>query len=340
MVSPEISIIIPTFNRAKLLQETIDSVYRQTYNAWELLVIDDGSTDETEIVMANWVAKDSRIHFLRRTGSKKGGNVCRNMGLIAAKGTYLIFLDSDDLLTVNCLEKRLKLAQKNKSLDFIVFQGAVFYDEKVTPVFFWNVASDENDLKRFFKFDSPWQTSGPLWNRRFLLDNQMQWDEHLALWQDIDFHLQVLLKKPNYTFSEEAVDYLVRGSSADSLSRISYNQPDKAASRIYFFEKYLMHLKKREYSFQTSFLSDTLFSVLKTCFYQKKAGAFFKYLVKALKKNVISAGEFRIIFLNAVLAICSFNKIINWRFPNSKVSTLINENNTLQKIPVNNIITY
>ena len=84
MVNPPlVSIIIPTFNRAHLLSETLHSVLTQTYTNWECLVVDDGSTDDTEYVVKSYVARDARIQFHIRPKYKiKGANACRPLPLL------------------------------------------------------------------------------------------------------------------------------------------------------------------------------------------------------------------------------------------------------------------
>src|ERR1041384_7078965 len=90
---PLVSVVIPTFNRARYLREAIDSVLNQTYPYWELIIVDDGSTDETQSTLETLA--DARVHVLRRPHE---GNVARarNVGLEQAQGRYVAFLDSDD----------------------------------------------------------------------------------------------------------------------------------------------------------------------------------------------------------------------------------------------------
>lgn len=90
-----ISIIIPTFNRAKVLPFAINSILEQTSNEWELIIIDDGSWDETATVVDLFI-KDSRIKYFRQ--HNKGASAARNEGAEKSTGEYLIFLDSDDTL--------------------------------------------------------------------------------------------------------------------------------------------------------------------------------------------------------------------------------------------------
>lgn len=92
MASFVFTVIIPTYNRAELLRNALDSVFAQTFDGYEMIVVDDGSTDETESVVSKY---GSKIQFLRQ--ANRGPGAARNHGARQAKGEYLAFLDSDDL---------------------------------------------------------------------------------------------------------------------------------------------------------------------------------------------------------------------------------------------------
>lgn len=124
--SPLVSIIIPTYNRDHLIIETLDSVVAQNYVHWECLVVDDGSTDNTEEVLKTFINKDKRFKYYKRKNSKpKGANTCRNMGLEHACGKYVVFFDSDDLMTPNHLEVKVQTMQ-NQTCDFMVAKTTYF----------------------------------------------------------------------------------------------------------------------------------------------------------------------------------------------------------------------
>jgi glycosyltransferase involved in cell wall biosynthesis len=105
--NPLISIIIPTFNREKLIAKTLDSVLIQTYHNWECIIVDDGSSDNSYTIIDKYLNKDNRFHFTKRNREPKGASTCRNIGTNMASGEYLIFLDSDDVLDTLCLENRV-----------------------------------------------------------------------------------------------------------------------------------------------------------------------------------------------------------------------------------------
>lgn len=108
-----VSIIIPSYNSEKFILETIQSVQNQTYINWEIILIDDCSTDATVTLIKEKAAIDARIHW-QQLEKNSGTGVARNLGLSQAKGRYIAFLDADDLWKPEKLEKQLQFLQKNK----------------------------------------------------------------------------------------------------------------------------------------------------------------------------------------------------------------------------------
>ncbi len=107
-----VSIITPSWNCAQFIRDTIHSIQSQTYENWEMIIIDDCSKDNTETVVKPYVAKDSRIHFYMNEVNS-GAAVSRNRALREARGRWIAFLDSDDIWTPDKLEKQLSFMTKN-----------------------------------------------------------------------------------------------------------------------------------------------------------------------------------------------------------------------------------
>jgi teichuronic acid biosynthesis glycosyltransferase TuaG len=113
------SIIIPTFNRAKLIQPTLDSILAQTYDQWECIVVDDGSTDHTGEVIQKYTAKDERFRYVYQENAER--SAARNNGIKNARGQWICFLDSDDLYEQNYLSELItKLDQINNEPSLII----------------------------------------------------------------------------------------------------------------------------------------------------------------------------------------------------------------------------
>ena len=95
MKRPIVSIIIPTFNRAGMIHRAIESIKLQTFNDWELIVVDDASTDSTEEIIQTYMRDDQRIRYIKHE-KNQGGSAARNSGIKNSKGSYIALLDDDD----------------------------------------------------------------------------------------------------------------------------------------------------------------------------------------------------------------------------------------------------
>ncbi|HEY1206210.1 MAG: glycosyltransferase family 2 protein [Bryobacteraceae bacterium] len=226
---PSVSIIIPTKDRCGLLLETLASVRSQTYQHWEAVVVDDLSSDTTWPALLELAAEDPRIRPLRRAGPAGGAQVARNQGLSASRGSFVIFLDSDDLLTPDALAGRLRNATAHPEADAIVFVAEHFTgspglhaDETAYRM---NVFDGVEALDAFLAYHAPWYTSGPLW-RRAAIDRVGPWDVTLPFGQDLEYHIRALTSGIRFQQLAE-VDQYHRGhdgarvSQSNGLSNIS-----------------------------------------------------------------------------------------------------------------------
>ncbi len=107
-----VSIITPAYNAAEYISETIESVLAQTYPNWEMLIVNDCSTDNTEEIVQSYTDKDERIKLINLT-KNSGAAIARNTAIKNAKGRYIAFLDSDDLWKKEKLQKHLKFMKQN-----------------------------------------------------------------------------------------------------------------------------------------------------------------------------------------------------------------------------------
>jgi glycosyltransferase involved in cell wall biosynthesis len=110
---PLFSVIIPTFNRAEFITKTVQSVLDQTYKSFEIIIVDDGSTDNTEALLQPLIQKHPNIFYFKKQNEERGA--ARNFGIIKAKGAYVTFLDSDDIFYSNHLQEAVELISKKNS---------------------------------------------------------------------------------------------------------------------------------------------------------------------------------------------------------------------------------
>jgi glycosyltransferase involved in cell wall biosynthesis len=193
-MKPKIAVIIPIYNRALIYKSTIDSIINQTYSNWECIIVDDHSTDSTFDDVKNYTKDDNRFIVLKRPiKSKKGPSACRNFGVKNSTADYIVFLDSDDYFTINCLENRVKFALINPKNDLWIFKTN--YYNKITnnseilfnkPI---NIYSVENYLQYFLNDNIPFCVSGPMWKKE-IITNLNGFDENLFVLEDPDMHIR------------------------------------------------------------------------------------------------------------------------------------------------------
>lgn len=116
---PILSIIVPVYNVEEYLDNCIQSILHQTYQDWELILVDDGSTDRSREICERFAAKDSRIIVIHQ--NNQGQSVARNTGLDIATGAYITFVDSDDKIAADSYYSNLKILQNNLEIDFLQY---------------------------------------------------------------------------------------------------------------------------------------------------------------------------------------------------------------------------
>lgn len=205
----KISIICPNYNKGKFIEETIESVLANSYSNWELIIIDDGSKDDSLRIIQEFASKDQRIKFHHQ--SNQGGAAARNMGMTMATGEYLMFLDSDDLIASDCLEQRVNMAKLHPNgigwvFPLLPFKGD-FKDQDFTQP--W-IPPKKRFLDRLIEHDIIWSCMSPLWRTASIVPN-FKWNAQYPRLQDIEFHTHILLKgDPIYTFPEKKPDCYYR----------------------------------------------------------------------------------------------------------------------------------
>jgi glycosyltransferase involved in cell wall biosynthesis len=207
-MKPAVSIIIPTYNRGNLISDTIESATNQTHANLEILIIDDGSTDETEEIVREFCNNDARIQYLKRPQNLiKGANACRNYGLSIAKGKYIKWLDSDDLLIANCIEKQVEKAEAEQA-DLCICNTKVFHTSSPPTNFAnlpnWGMISGQVNLESFLLNGTKWHTISGLWRKDWFI-NLKPFDETQQNAQEWLMHIQALCRKPKISIILETL---------------------------------------------------------------------------------------------------------------------------------------
>ena len=141
-MTPLVTVIMPVYNAERYMEQSIESIIAQTYQKWELLIVDDGSTDSSVQIMQEYCSRDRRIQMILSTGNE-GVASARNKGIQAAKGEYIAFLDSDDLWKAEKLEIQIHYMQEH-NCGFVysaydVIDEKNVYQKTITP--YWDKVS-------------------------------------------------------------------------------------------------------------------------------------------------------------------------------------------------------
>ncbi|WP_338815501.1 glycosyltransferase family 2 protein (plasmid) [Bernardetia sp. Wsw4-3y2] len=286
---PIVSIITPIFNRKDLIKETHQSVISQTYTSWEWIIVDDGSEDNSWKIIQDFAQQDNRIKVIKRERIPKGAPTCRNIGLEVAKGEYVIFLDSDDLLADFCLEQRVEAIKKEgNKYDFLVFPIRTFR-QNLLDINHLQLPSQYDDLEEFILWNTPWYTTAPIIKR----EKTIQWNEKLALYQDVDFNIRMIVAERTYKFIYAKPDVYWRYTEHNSISRSNLFTPQKLEARVFFLEGICEALKKGDklkkydkaiYTLAERFIFD---------FISQNQYAYFKEILSLLVKyEIITTLEF------------------------------------------------
>ena len=284
------SIIVPNFNKDLFIEETIQSVINQSYTNWELIIVDDLSTDNSIKKIEDFTRLDSRISLFVRNNKIGGGSACRNLGLKMAQGKYIIFLDSDDIITKDFLKNRLLNITKFSNFNFWVFPIGTFYSKIGDSASEW-VPKGKDFLKKFLKHELPWHTMSVVWKAEFIRKLGGFNVEYPRL-QDVELHTRALLHRGTKfkIFTKLKTDSYYR----ISLIRTSENLENQLKNQLQGVFLYINNISSiLKLSKQKILLRGTLFSYVTMlnfrCFVEhKKPGLqrdIFALIVKFLKTS-------------------------------------------------------
>lgn len=209
-MTPETSIIIPAYNAEKYIEETIQSVLKQTYLNWELIIIDDGSKDHTAEKIKPFLI-DSRINYYHQLNG--GVSKARNNGLSKAQGQYIALLDADDTWMPNNLE--LKITELNSPNTDFVYSNMRLIDEQSNFKNEITVGTDSNILKHYLLWDRS-VIPGPCSNlvlKKKCFEGGLQFDSQFSTAADQDFCFNLSASFIGKHIDEATWNYRILSSS-------------------------------------------------------------------------------------------------------------------------------
>ena len=243
-MEPLFSVILPTYNRAYVLWKAVQSVVAQTEIRWELIVVNDGSTDCTLRLLEEF--HDARIRAL--TVTNRGPSAARNRGVELARAPYIAYLDSDNTWHANFLETMQRSIEENgENVFWYCGQNTTVWER--TEEGRWAFVSQSATPRAQYSYEDVWRLRGPDTNcivhRRQVLDEVGGWDEQCRWIEDWDFFLRVFLRYPDKVkwVPHILVEYRqVFGSGADGIcAQARESRDEEIRGRQYLLQKWGRH---------------------------------------------------------------------------------------------------
>lgn len=227
-----VTIVIPTYNRAGLIEKTLDSVLAQTYPDWECLVVDDFSTDNTKEIVQAYYNKDNRFHYYKNE-NKKGAQGARNTGIKHSQYKWIQFFDSDNIMHENLLESMFCLmSEDNAQSDvYTCFSNVIDVNShQIIGSFKWVCEGDIR--KQLLCGETYVDFNGPIIRKQKIFE--IGWlDENCPSMQEWDTHIRLSKVAKYHTNPQILVDYYVGGKDT-----ISIDIKRDVIGRVYLFDKH------------------------------------------------------------------------------------------------------
>lgn len=276
----KVTVILPVFNAEKSVKKTIESVLKQTFKDFELIVINDGSTDDSLKVCQEIQKKDDRIVI--KNIENNGVSNARNIGLKMAQGEYIMFIDSDDEYFPTTLEKMVKNIEFSDLCvcNFSISKDNVLIKSKKlnTDYKFCNINNDIIFLQKNNLFNVVWNK---IYKRKTISENNIEFNKDISIAEDLEFNLDYIKYTNKISYLNEVL-YLYKTSS-NGLNYRYHDNRINIRKKLYEYEKNIFKEK--------NFPIESLYNeYLKICLSELKQANYLsksKNIIKILKEILI-----------------------------------------------------
>lgn len=209
-----ISVIVPIYNSEKFLKKCIDSLINQNTDNYEIILINDGSTDDSDIICNEYLSKHNMISYYKKENT--GVSNTRNFGILKSKGRYVTFVDSDDYVDSNYIYSAKKLIKKGYEL--IVFNHAIVNKNKVNNIIFKKNSCDityPKYINEYFRNYNLSTACKMFYKKQTIIDNNIFFNEDISYGEDMMFSITFYLNsKKSYYLNYIGYFYVMNENSA------------------------------------------------------------------------------------------------------------------------------
>src|SRR5690606_16654444 len=204
-----VSIVLPCYNCQSYIDQAIDSVFQQTYADWELVIVDDGSTDQSLDIIRQYAESESRIRVF--TQENRGVSKARNLALENARGEYIAFLDADDWLPPDSLRSRIRKFTESPATTFVDGRVDVYNESGTAIERSWTPAFRGDPYHQLLRLSSRC-FFGPNWMIRLKPGQTCRFNENIKHGEDLLFYAELSREGGSYDYANETV-YCYRNRS-------------------------------------------------------------------------------------------------------------------------------
>jgi glycosyltransferase involved in cell wall biosynthesis len=275
-MTPYFSIIIPTYNRCELVQKTIETIMSQDFNAWECIIINDGSTDNTAEIIPEFIRNDQRFIFVNQVNSERA--ISRNNGAKLALGKYFIFLDSDDQFESNHLTQLHNfIVSDNEQIGLYFSNGKLIHDD-TSELIVENNVPDKLPLD-YFLINSvvPARVSV----HRSLFDH-FSFDPRTIVVEDTVLWTEIMQKHPVKYIPISSVIYNWHGNNSVNIEKFNAYLQRLNGLKVLFFNKPVS--KEISDKIKRKHLNRCYYGIADYYLFQNKKGLSLWWIVKSILK--------------------------------------------------------
>lgn len=264
---PRVSIIIPTYNRIHMLERSIESVFAQSYTDWELIIIDDASTDETQERMSRLAERERAVKYMRIPKIEgKGISEYLNIGLRKARGEYIARIDDDDYW---CHKDKLKMQVKflDENPDYVVVGGGVILvDDKGNELFKYLKKETDEEIRKFALFSNPFTHATVMFRK----DEALKLGGYMNIKhvEDMELWLRMGMRGKLYNFREYFITYMTAGQNKSFQEQRENSRTVVNVVKMHgknypnYYKAYLLNYTQYMYSFLPKFFKKRLQSFM------------------------------------------------------------------------------